>query len=112
MSDIDNPLAGLKPGELADSYGKLKPRYKKLEAEFNALKAELERRGLTDFKGEKFLVHKRDGGFEGLDIVAAKKAMGAAWCEKYKKWQSRTYYDVSKVDAEKADLRASKRARK
>jgi hypothetical protein len=70
----------LSEAELADEFAELRLQLKPRETREKALIEELKRRGLDVFMGAKWLVAKSASSFDGVDIKAAKAALGAAWC--------------------------------
>jgi hypothetical protein len=80
--------------ELADEFGPLEAELKPLEKRSKALKEEFAARGLTALIGEKFIVLKAESSFDGVDVVAAKAALGAQWCLEHSKPVTRVSWKV------------------
>jgi hypothetical protein len=95
------PLEKMTKAQLADEFGPAKARFKKLEERFEALKGEFARRGLKAAEGSKFVVTVSESTFDGVDIKAARAALGEAWCKKHVNPVTRTYYNVHPVAAPK-----------
>ena len=98
-------LEAMSKAELADAFGPIVLALKPLEKRAEAFKAEFERRGVTLLSGEKFAVMRGESSFDGVDIDAAKAALGAAWCDAHKRKVTRVSWKaaaLNEADAEDA----------
>jgi hypothetical protein len=100
--ETPSQLQAMSKAELADAFGPLAAELKPLEKRAEAFKAEFERRGVTLLIGEKFSVQRSETSFDGVDIVAAKAALGVGWCEANSKKVTRTSWKAAALtDADK-----------
>ena len=97
-------LRGKSKAKLADEFGALSAQLKPLEKRADAFKAEFERRALTLLVGERFSVQRSETSFQGIDVPAAKAALGVAWCESHEKTVSRVSWKAARLnEADAAD---------
>jgi len=96
-------LRALSKAQLADAFGPILRDLKPLEKRAELFKAEFESRGVTLLVGETFSVQRSETSFDGVDVVAARAALGVEWCEAHKKPVKRvTWKPVALKDADRA----------
>ena len=90
-SKFDN----LSDAALADDLGALDCQAKALAERMKEIKAELDRRGIDQAVGDEFTVTKSEAVRWNLDLTAAKKALGEAWCTAHSKVAAVTSFRIS-----------------
>lgn len=96
---MKKPVAEMTRGELADEYGPLTAKLKPLEKKAEELKEEFAKRGGNLFLGEAFSVQRSESSFSGVDVKAAKAALGAEWCAKHSVPVTRTSWKAAALTA-------------
>ncbi len=92
-------LRKLSKAELADAFGPIAKALGPLEKKAKLFKDEFERRGVTLLVGAAFSVQRSETSFKGIDIVAAKAALGADWCEANEKPVTRVSWKATALNA-------------
>jgi hypothetical protein len=96
-------LEAMSKAQLADAYGPLATKLKPLEKRAELFKKEFKRRGASLLVGENYSVQRSESSpYDGIDIVKAKAALGAEWCEANKKPVVRVSWNVAELTDEAA----------